>query len=205
MKLSVLSVACVASAFLPSLANAETLVLNPTSDGSLYTCAGCSVVSDGAYVLTSGYIQGAVKFSSATIEAPVTQALLTLNPYGLPLFGPELSIYGYGTAIGPLDISDANAGQLIGVFTLPEGLGYGQDAYFDVTTFVSSTVAPYLAFNIRSVGTNVFSSLEYNYGHPSQLHITTAVPEASVFQLLTVGLLALALRMRSPRRSVAAA
>src|SRR6266436_4320632 len=46
---------------------ATAFIINPTSDGSLYTCDTCNVVSDGAYVATGGYIQGAVKFSSAPI------------------------------------------------------------------------------------------------------------------------------------------
>ena len=58
------------------LADPVPLTINPTSDGSLYTCAGCNVVSDGGYVLVSGYIQGDVSFSSAPIVGMVTQAFL---------------------------------------------------------------------------------------------------------------------------------
>ena len=84
------------------------LIVNPTSDGSLYTCTGCNVVSDGGYVLVSGYIQGAVKFSTAAFVGTATQALLTLNPYGLPLFGTSVEVYGYETILGQLDVTDAN-------------------------------------------------------------------------------------------------
>ena len=170
---------------------ATAFIINPTSDGSLYTCDTCNVVSDGAYVATGGYIQGAVKFSSAPIIGSVTQAVLTLNPYGLPLFGLNVDVYGYGTAIGQLDVGDANAGVLLGTLVLSPNLGYGQDAFFDVTSFVSHTNAPFLAFNLRSTGGDVFSSLEYNYGHPSQLLVTTAVPEPTTVTLLLAGLLTL--------------
>ena len=102
-----------------SLADPIPLTIDPTSDGSLYTCAGCNVVSEGAYVLVSGYIQGAVKFSSDSIVGTVTRAFLTLNPYGLPLFGPVVEVYGYGTAIGQLDETDANAGTFLGLLLLP--------------------------------------------------------------------------------------
>lgn len=164
------------------------VTINPTSDGSLYVCSGCNVVSDGAYVLTAGYIQGAVKFSSAPIAGGhVTQAFLTLNPYGLPLWGNEVAVYGYGTTEGQLTVADADAGTYLGTLTLPPNLGYGQDAFFDVTAFVASTQAPYLAFNLRSEGSNVFSSLEYNYGHPAQLVVT--VPEAGSTSLALGGLL----------------
>jgi hypothetical protein len=178
---------CVAAMVCPP---AHALTLTPVSDGSLYTCDGCNVVSDGAYVLVSGYIQGAVKFDASAMDAPVISATLTLNPYGLPLWGPTVDVYGYGTAIAALDVSDANAGTYLGTLVLPADLGYGKDAYFDVTAFAATTAAPYLAFNLRSEGTDVFSSLEYNYGHPSQLLITT-VPEPASAALLLAGLLLL--------------
>jgi hypothetical protein len=107
----------------PEICYASAITINPTSDGSLYTCAGCNLVADGAYVLTDGYIQGAVKFSSTSIVGTVTEALLTLNPYGLPLFGTNVDVYGYGTTIGPLDVSDANAGVFLGTLVLPMNLG----------------------------------------------------------------------------------
>jgi hypothetical protein len=183
----------IVSAFIFSTSsNAAQLTINPVSDGSLYTCNGCNTVSDGAYVLTSGYIQGAIKFSSAPINGTVSKALLTLNPYGLPLWGPTVDVYGYGTTITSLDVTDANAGTFLGTLTLPS-LGYGQDAYFDVTSFVANTNSPYLAFNLRSTGTDVFSSLEYNYGHPSQLLVTT-VPLPPAIVLFASGLIAFGIR-----------
>lgn len=171
--------------------SAHALTLNPVSDGSLYTCEGCNVVADGAYVLVSDYIQGVVKFDAGALPAAAMSATLTLNPYGLPLWGPTVDVYGYGTAIAALDVSDVNAGTYLGTLVLPENLGYGEDAYFDVTAFVATTATPYLAFNLRSDGTNIFSSLEHNYGHPSQLLITT-VPEPATAALLLGGLLLLA-------------
>lgn len=185
-----------------TFSHALPITINPTADGSLYTCTGCNTVSDGAYVLTSGYIQGAVKFSTASIAGNVSKALLTLNPYGLPLWGSTVDVYGYGTTIGALDVTDANAGTLLGTLTLPADLGYGQDAYFDVTSFVATANSPYVAFNLRSTGADVFSSLEYNYGHPSQLLVTT-VPEPSSIALIAVGLLALGTRRSTNGRTPA--
>lgn len=174
----------------PAITYAVPITINPTSDGSLYTCDGCNVVSDDATVLVSGYIQGAVKFSSGAITRPVSQAFLTLNPYTLPLHGPNLEVYGYGTTLGQLGETDANAGTFLGTLVLPADLGFGQDAFFDVTAFVNTVNAPFLAFNLRSAGTDDFSSLEFNYGHPSQLLITFAVPEPSLTALLLAALLA---------------
>jgi hypothetical protein len=188
-------------------ASAAPITIDPTSDGSLYTCDSCIVVSDDAYVLVDGYIQGAIKFSSAPITGPITQAFLTLNPYGLPLWGPTVEVYGYGTNNGHLEEADANAGTFLGTLTLPPDLGYGEDAFFDVTSFILSVgaSAPYIAFNLRSDGTDVFSSLEYNYGHPSQLIVTLAstVPEPSSVLPLLTALVAFALagqRGRNPGR-----
>jgi PEP-CTERM motif len=199
------AVTAIATLLFATSLHAATIAINPTADGSLYTCAGCNTVSDGAYVLTSGYIQGAVKFSTSQITSGFTGALLSLNPYGLPLWGPTVDVYGYGTAIGALNVTDANAGSFLGTLTLPANLGYGQDAYFDVTSFVSSINSPFVAFNLRSSGTNVFSSLEYNYGHPSQLLITP-VPEPSSIVLISAGLLAvLRTRRRTNDRTLAKA
>lgn len=155
-------------------AQSAPLVLNPVSDGAIYTCVGCNPVADGAYVLVAGYIQGIVKFSTAQIGPNLTQATLSLNPYGLPLFDKTVDVYGYGTSEGSLTAADGFAGTYLGTWQIPENLGYGQDTYFDVTAFLATVNAPYVAFNLRSdSGTDVFSSLEYNYGHPAQLSLTT--------------------------------
>jgi hypothetical protein len=172
----------VAALLLVGSASADPITIDPTSDGSLYVCDGCNVVADGDYVLVDGYIQGAIKFSSAPITGPVGSALLSLNPYGLPLWGPSIDVYGYGTTEGQLVDADANAGTYLGTWNLPADLGFGQDAYFDVTSFLMTVSAPFIAFNLRSTGTDVFSSLEFNYGHPSQLIVELAafaVPEPS--------------------------
>jgi len=44
---------------------------------------------------------------------------------------------------------------------------------------VSTTHAPFLAFNPRSEEGGVFSSLEFNYGHPSQLLVTAEAAQAA--------------------------
>ena len=122
-------------------------------------------MSDDGAVLVAGYIQGAIKFASAAITGRIAQAFLTLNPYTLPLFGQNVDVYGYPTTLGQLSESDANAGTFLGTLVLPPNLGFGQDAFFDVTAFVTTINAPFLAFNLRSAGgTDDFSSLELNYG-----------------------------------------
>lgn len=205
MKLRSIAAAALSLALLEgpvaALADPVQAVVKPTSDGSLYVCAGCNPVSDGDYVLASGYIHGDVKFSMASLQGPQSQVLFTLNPYGEPLWGKNVDIYGYASSIGALDASDATAGTFIGTLVLPDNLGYGQDASFDVTAFVNSVHSQYVGFDLRTTGTDVFSSLEYNYGHPSELLATaapvSAVPEPANASLMLAGLLgALGLAMR---------
>jgi hypothetical protein len=167
---------------------ANTVTNNPSQDGSVYFDG---VVSLGAYVTCApGDIEGDVAFSLSSVTGTVTQALLSVNPYGLPLFGPHVSVYWSGNTNGLLAGTDYDSGTLVGTFTLPS-LGYGQPAYFDVTSIFSSVNTPYVEFDLRSDGTDVFSSTAYNYGRPSQLMITT-VPEPSTAALTVAGILAVA-------------
>jgi len=163
------------------LAPAAKLTLAPSSDGSLYVCDGCNIVSEGAYVPVAGYIQGAIKFPTAKFAkaSKVKSAFLSINPYGLPLFDLTVDVYGYSTAEGQLVDADANAGTLLGTQNNPADTGYGEPVLFDVKEFIGKSKAtkaeaPFIAFNLRTDGgTDVFSSLEYNYGQPAQLLVTT--------------------------------
>jgi hypothetical protein len=160
------------------LAPAAKLTLTPSSDGSLYVCDGCNIVSEGAYVLVAGYIQGAIKFPTAKFAkaAKIKSAFLSINAYALPLFDLTVDVYGYTTAEGQLVDADANAGTLLGTLNIPADTGYGEPVLFDVKKFIgkSKAKAPFVAFNLRTDGgTDVFSSLEYNYGQPAQLLVTT--------------------------------
>jgi hypothetical protein len=70
--------------------------------------------------------------------------------------------------------ADANAGTYLGTLWIPAETGFGEPVYFDVTQFIRQTRARYVAFNLRcDEGSDVFSSLEYNYGQPSQLIVRT--------------------------------
>jgi hypothetical protein len=81
---------------------------------------------------------------------------------------------------------------------MPVDMDYGKDVAFDVTEFVAATNAQYLAFNLRTDGTYLFSSLENNYGHPAQLHVTS-IPEPNTLTLAAFGFLALLIAARRKR------
>jgi len=161
-------------------------VINPSDDGSIYDNGN---VVTSAYLLCSGYIQGVAEYPIDSINGQIETATLSVNPNALPLMSPIVHVYGYSSTDGRLTSSDYNAGVFLGDWTLPN-LACGQDAYFDVTSFLKTVTTPYVGFNLRTASTDLFSSLEYNEGHPSQLTVTT-VPEPATLLLFTLGGLAL--------------
>ncbi len=166
---------------------ASVITIDPSDDGSLYSE---NTLVKYAYLLSGSTIQGDVTFPLAQVTGSITQAELSVNAYGLPLWGPDVAIYGYSAQSGDITADAYNTGTYLGTLALPANLGYGQDVFFDVTQFLTSVNAPFVGFNLRSASTDVFSSLEYNYGHPAQLTITTAaVPEPSSFWLVATGCL----------------
>lgn len=179
-----------------TLLQAAVYTLLPSDDGYVTPNNG---IGTGSYLLVgaNGW-DGVVKFSLGSVQGTITQATLTVNPYGLPLWGNPINVYGRGDSSGLLSMSDFGLGNYLGAWTLPN-LGYGQDAYFDVTSLLSGLNTPFVAFNLRSGGVDVLSSLEYNYGHPSELIITIVVPEPSAFLLLGVGVLGAAWWRRERR------
>lgn len=187
----------------PEIGNAAIVTtVYPTSDGSLYVCNGCNTTPSLSYVLVSGYIQGDIKFAASDIPKDISQAFLELNPYGLPLWGPTVAVYGYGSNSGTINISDANTGSFLGNFNLPSDLGYGQIASFDVTRFVQENSSPYIGFDLISTGTDVFSSSEYNYGNPPELETISAVPlpGAAAMFIGALGALGMTSRIRFSTR-----
>lgn len=181
----------------PKGANATPIVINPIDDGSIYSSGS---VSTSSYLLASGGIHAIAEFSTSGITSSISQALLSVNPYGLPLWGSTVYVFGYDSYDGKLTSSDYDSGTLLGEWEMPSTLGYGEDAYFDITRFMIGSTSPYVGFNLRtdSGGTNVFSSIEYNYGHPAQLIVTSnPVPEPATMFLFVTGIAALAgLRIR---------
>ncbi len=140
----------------------------------------CADIYSSGSVLTGLYLDadanphGGLEFAAFN-ASQCTSVLLELNPYGLPLDGPNVSVYGFDGGTGTLMSSNFNSGTLIGVWTLPAGLGYGQVATFDVTAFVKSTIGPYFGF-ILVAGGDVFSSTSINYGTPPELYAISPIP-----------------------------
>jgi PEP-CTERM motif len=170
-------------------------------DGSIYTCNGCNTSPNRSYVLVTGTVAnggvvGDVDFSTAAFEGNLASAIFSVNPYALPLFGTQLTVYGYASSSSTISIADLASPMFIGTWTLPSNLGYGQDAYFDVTAFLQSVQTPYVDIILMGSGTDVFSSTEYNYGQPPQLTVTTPEPSTAILLFLGISVLCFSLRMR---------
>lgn len=168
-----------AGSLIPAVSAGDADIL-PVADGTIYSSA---TAITNQYVIASYSLQGALEFA-AFDTGPFLSFELALNPYALPLYDSTVDIYGYGNADGAITGADYNAGVFLGTLTLPPDLGYGEDAFFNVTSFVRNVPGAFFGFNLRTdSGTDVFSSLEYNYGKPSRL-VGTPVPEPSTFGLL---------------------
>lgn len=137
----------------------------PADCADLYSSGA---VDRGLYLDAAGNINGGLEFAAFNASQD-TSILLELNPYGLPLFGPVVSVYGFDGGTGTLTSANYTPGTLIGLWTLPAGLGYGQVATFDVTAYVKSVKGPYFGI-ILVAGGDSFSSTYINYGTPPELY-----------------------------------
>lgn len=194
MKMLGRSIAVIFAAMMLSAAPRDSLgaplVLDPVADASLYLCDGCNPNPVEGFLLVAGYVQGVVKFSTASFSGHVDSALLSLNPYALPLFGPSVDVYGIASNTGDISMADADTGTFLGTLILPPNLTFGQDAFFDVSSFLQTVSAPFVSFNLRTPngGTDVFSSLEASTGHPSQLTVSFSVAEPSTVLLVSLAM-----------------
>jgi hypothetical protein len=163
-------------------ASGQNIIMDPTDDGSVYYDG---ITVDSAYVsISPGDFEGDIHFASFNASAD-SSIQLEINPYGEPLGGGQVSVYGFGNASARLSGSDYNAGTLLGTWNV-SGLGFGQETFFDVTSFVKSVQGQYFGFELQSGGVDVFSSTSQNYGTPPELVVT--VPEPSTLPLCLAGL-----------------
>jgi hypothetical protein len=105
-------------AIAPGSLRADSLTGNPVDNGSLYTCSGCNPAPSRSYVLVDGYIVGEVDFSTAPFQGQVQNALFSANPYGLPLFGPQLNVYGFASSSSTISQTDLVSPTLVRDFDL---------------------------------------------------------------------------------------
>jgi hypothetical protein len=164
-------------------------VVNPSDDGYI-TSSG--YVNTNTYLMPDDFYggkRGIVEFSMQSISSysgSNIEFLLSVNPYATPLGDKTIELYGYESADGILTATDYNSGVFLGIWTLPDNLTYREDAFFDVTGFLNSVTSSYVGFNLRTEYADVFSSLEYNYGHPSQITVNL-VPEPISSTLFIIG------------------
>lgn len=164
--LVVVAVAC------QSMASAGVITINPSDDGAVWSSG---IVHTDMYLDVANNVTGVVEFPLAQVNGPIEVAFLSVNPYALPMWGNTIDVYGYESEDGVVTQSDAEAGTFVGTWELPVDLGFGEDAFFEVTELLQGVSSPFVGFNLRN-GDASLSSLEYNYGHPAQLTITTPEP-----------------------------
>ena len=98
------------------------IVINPHADGYIRS----NLVLSSSYLEvdqgTADDVRGIAEFPLAAIPAPVVSATLSVNPYGLPIYGPGIDVYAYASSDGILTTSDYNAGTFIGHWNIPDTL-----------------------------------------------------------------------------------
>lgn len=188
MKISKYTAIAIASALTAGMAQAQTpsTTINPSSDGTFYS--GYTLYEQSS-VYSSNSDIGAIKFSTSSISAPVHRATLALTTDSYPSEATNVRIYGYGSYLEKLQREDIYEATFLGTLTLSTDPAnwWAHTYFFDVSNFVQNTAAPYLGFLLRADHFVAFSSLEHNYGYPSQLSVQT-VPEPSAYALLLAGL-----------------
>jgi hypothetical protein len=161
--------------------------INPSDDGYIYYASPSpNYVNHVSYVFAyPDDTRGAMVFP-AFDTSMYTTISLAVNPYGLPLHDQTVEVYAYDFAESQIMPDDYDKGSLLGTLNIPSTIGFGEDTLLDVTTFVSAIKGPHFGFILRvDEGGDVFSSLEFNYGHPCGL---IAIPEPGAFSLLSLGM-----------------
>lgn len=159
--------------------------LDPFSQGSFHTCERCGIAENDPAWLGAD-VQVLAKFDGSVAGSGVGQAWLALARLSPPVAAAyAIDVYGYGSAEMTLVDSDQWAGAWLGRLQMPAVTSFGEIAYFDATTFVRETAAPYLTLNLRASGGGFGEALSLQL-------VLTPVPEPGGVALMLAGLLSLA-------------
>lgn len=176
-------------------------VITTVSEGAIYNLPpNSSVTNTGVY--NGSYIDGDIKFSAQPMSKPVSNAILKVWEIGTPIWEPNVQVFGFGSNVKALDITDIGAGSLIGTMDVSSGFGT-----LDITSFVNSMNSPYLGFRLVTPGLLGDAFGSHALGHPSEISFTSGpgggpvdgVPENSVWIMMITGfgLIGVAIRRRA--------
>src|SRR5262245_39709445 len=100
---------------------ADTIIINPSDDGVVFVLPWGPPYPVNNWVLYVDHknTQAIVRFPTAQISGPVSQAFLTVNLHDLgPLWDPTVDVYGITDGGASISGSDANAGTFLGTIDL---------------------------------------------------------------------------------------
>jgi hypothetical protein len=179
MKSKILLFFAVSASFL----KAQTAI-TPVADG--WVTPTFTDTSDYVEVQPSN-AEGALVFSEFNSSA-YSNVSLEINPYGEPMWDSNLNVYGFSSTTGTFSPGEYGMGTYLGTYTNLSSIGFGQEAFLNITSFVQSNTAPYFGIllqdpNTADIGPDVLSSTRYNYGNPSEI---IASPEPSSWMLALI-------------------